>query len=195
MGTKYSDFLDGLLMTNWFSATRPTRRYRRIFYKDSVWTRTGRGRSNKDGRPVERPGSHRVSTPCLINWNTNVTLGSLMGLTGAGKSSVSETIMEVSFTYDCLQFIGMATGYEDGIGHQLQSYTHDVNLIKFKCHERNNVNLVFVDTPALDHTHKSYSDVLEIIAQWLKKLWVTSSDRRGSALTVDLLIAESAKSF
>lgn len=78
----------------------------------------------------------------------------LMGLTGAGKSS----------------FIGMATGYEDGIGHQLQSYTHDVNLIKFKCHERNNVNLVFVDTPALDHTHKSYSDVLEIIAQWLKKL-------------------------
>jgi hypothetical protein len=82
----------------------------------------------------------------------------------------------VSFADNTLQFIGAATGYEDGIGHQLQSCTHDVNLIKFKCHEKNNVNLVFVDTPALDHTHKSYSDVLQIIAQWLKKLWVTLSD-------------------
>lgn len=97
-----------------------------------------------------------------------------MGMTGAGKSSVSgltcRRIFELFSAYDRLQFIRAATGYEGGVGHQLQSCTNDVNLIKFKCNERNKVNIVFVDTPALDHTNKSYPDVLDVIARCLKKL-------------------------
>jgi len=70
---------------------------------------------------------------------------SLMGLSGSGKSS----------------FINAATGYDDGIiGHSLESCTLDVKLIKFRSPERNNINFVFVDTPAFDFNTKTDREVL-----------------------------------
>jgi len=72
----------------------------------------------------------------------------VMGPTGAGKSS----------------FIGMATGGDIGVGHELESYTTEIQIIRFQFVD---INVVFVDTPGFDDTHKSDVEILTMIADWL----------------------------
>ncbi|KAF4582667.1 hypothetical protein EYR40_002590 [Pleurotus pulmonarius] len=79
----------------------------------------------------------------------------IMGPTGAGKSS----------------FINMATGNATGVGHDLESCTNSIDILKFQCIERSMQDIIFVDTPGFDDTHKSDVEILEMIAGWLKQTY------------------------
>ncbi|KAF9489918.1 hypothetical protein BDN71DRAFT_1525719 [Pleurotus eryngii] len=79
----------------------------------------------------------------------------IMGPTGAGKSS----------------FINMATGNVTGVGHDLESCTNSIDILKFQCIERSMQDIIFVDTPGFDDTHKSDVEILEMIAGWLKQTY------------------------
>ena len=67
----------------------------------------------------------------------------------------------------------MATGYDDGIiGHGLEPRTLDIKLIKFRSPERNNVDFVFVDTPAFNFNAKTDREILRSDANRLNTLFV-----------------------
>jgi hypothetical protein len=68
----------------------------------------------------------------------------------------------------------MATGIDQGVGHDLQSCTTEISIVKFQCLERSDLDVVFVDTPGFDDTNKTDVQILEMIADWLNKTWVTS---------------------
>ncbi|KAF1834618.1 hypothetical protein BDW02DRAFT_497877 [Decorospora gaudefroyi] len=75
----------------------------------------------------------------------------VMGVTGAGKST----------------FIQWASGDSDvEIGHDLKSCTSDITGYAFHF---NGYNINLVDTPGFNDTHKSETEVLQDIAQWLKE--------------------------
>ncbi|KAJ8689314.1 hypothetical protein PTI98_013347 [Pleurotus ostreatus] len=76
----------------------------------------------------------------------------VMGPTGAGKSS----------------FINTATGNKTGVGHELESYTSSIQIIKFRSLEISMQDIIFVDTPGFDDTHKSDIEILTMVADWLK---------------------------
>jgi predicted GTPase len=61
----------------------------------------------------------------------------------------------------------MATGITEGIrvGHRLESCTTEVQSVKLL---HLDMNVVLVDTPGFDDTHKSDVDILKMIADWLK---------------------------
>jgi len=63
------------------------------------------------------------------------------------------------------QFISVATGIDAGVGHDLQSCTSEISMIKmsFPGH-----NIIFVDTPGFDDTNRSDSDILKMISNWLE---------------------------
>ncbi|KAF4582668.1 hypothetical protein EYR40_002591 [Pleurotus pulmonarius] len=79
----------------------------------------------------------------------------VMGPTGAGKSS----------------FINMATGNKTGVGHELESYTSSIQIIKFRSLEISMHDIIFVDTPGFDDTHKSDIEILTMVADWLKSTY------------------------
>lgn len=76
------------------------------------------------------------------------------------------------------QFIHQATGADTGIGHDLESCTSEIGMIKmpFLGH-----NIVFVDTPGFDDTKKSDSDILKMISDWLEKTYVILERARDTA--------------
>ncbi|KAL6302092.1 P-loop containing nucleoside triphosphate hydrolase protein [Sparassis latifolia] len=78
-----------------------------------------------------------------------------MGPTGSGKSS----------------FINMVTGRKDGVGHALESFTTEIGMVKYHIPERSSLDVVFVDTPGFDDTYKSDLEILQMIADWLKKTY------------------------
>jgi hypothetical protein len=63
----------------------------------------------------------------------------------------------------------MATGDDKGVGHDLESCTTDIGIVKFHCPERSDLDVLFVDTPGFDDTNKSDVEILNLIADWLKK--------------------------
>ncbi len=63
----------------------------------------------------------------------------------------------------------MATGNATGVGHDLESCTNSIDILKFQCIERSMQVIIFVDTPGFDDTHKSDVEILEMIAGWLKQ--------------------------
>ncbi|TDL17136.1 hypothetical protein BD410DRAFT_730453 [Rickenella mellea] len=75
-----------------------------------------------------------------------------MGPTGTGKSS----------------FINSATGNSVKVGHDLESCTTEIGIIKCQFPERCGLDVVFVDTPGFDDTNKSDLEILEMVANWLK---------------------------
>ncbi|KAF8811582.1 hypothetical protein BYT27DRAFT_6442621 [Phlegmacium glaucopus] len=75
-----------------------------------------------------------------------------MGPTGSGKST----------------FIKFATGFDTGVGHDLESCTSEINIVKLSVPELADGDVVFVDTPGFDDTHKSDADILKMVADWLK---------------------------
>jgi hypothetical protein len=67
------------------------------------------------------------------------------------------------------KFISVAAGVEAGVGHDLESYTSEIGIIKMSflgC------NIVFVDTPGFDDTKRSDSDTLKMISDWLMTTYV-----------------------
>jgi energy-coupling factor transporter ATP-binding protein EcfA2 len=73
----------------------------------------------------------------------------VMGPTGSGKST----------------FINVATGVDAGVGHELESCTSEIGIIKMVFPGS---NIVFVDTPGFDDTKRSDSDILKMISDWLE---------------------------
>jgi len=90
-----------------------------------------------------------------------------MGPTGSGKSSVSSIEVYHAIVGLHAQFIATATGVDIQIGHELQSLTADINIVKFECLE-SDLDIVFVDTPGFDDTNKTDLEILEMLANWLK---------------------------
>jgi flagellar biosynthesis GTPase FlhF len=91
-----------------------------------------------------------------------------MGPTGSGKSSVSSIDVYRVTASSHVQFIATATGAEVRIGHDLQSFTTDISIVKFQSLERTDFEIVFVDTPGFDDTHKTDIEILKMLAEWLK---------------------------
>ncbi|KAI5995164.1 P-loop containing nucleoside triphosphate hydrolase protein [Pisolithus albus] len=76
-----------------------------------------------------------------------------MGPTGAGKSS----------------FVARATNSGDeGVGHALVSHTSEIKAAKCIIEKS---NVVLVDTPSFNDTHKSDLQTLESISDWLNKTY------------------------
>lgn len=90
----------------------------------------------------------------------------LMGATGTGKSTFVQTVAGDRFQ-------------TEEIGHQLRSATSDVQALRitFKCGD--NRNLVLVDTPGFDDTHKTDFQILEAIVRWLNNARTKNSGRYG----------------
>ncbi|KAJ3559609.1 hypothetical protein NP233_g11224 [Leucocoprinus birnbaumii] len=82
----------------------------------------------------------------------------IMGPTGAGKSTFIQTIAQLQ-------------GYEynSDAGPQLTSGTKVVHAIRFHFNGGQNQNLVLVDTPGFDDTHRDDFQVLQIIVKWLQR--------------------------
>ncbi|KAF8811580.1 hypothetical protein BYT27DRAFT_7252672 [Phlegmacium glaucopus] len=79
----------------------------------------------------------------------------VMGPTGSGKST----------------FINVITGFETGVGHNLESCTSEVSNVRLSMPELAYGDLVFVDTPGFDDTQKSDVDILKMVADWLKSTY------------------------
>lgn len=58
------------------------------------------------------------------------------------------------------------------MGHNLESCTSEVGIIRLSLPELSVNDLVFVDTPGFDDTHKSDVDILKMVADWLKTTFV-----------------------
>ena len=97
-----------------------------------------------------------------------------MGPTGSGKSTVRPShVAKCYFTLTPRQqFINTITGFETGIGHTLESCTNKIGAIRLSIPELADGDLVFVDTPGFDDTHKSDVVILKMVAEWLKSTYV-----------------------
>jgi len=62
------------------------------------------------------------------------------------------------------KFINVATGVDAGVGHDLESCTSEIGIVKMTYPD---FNIVLVDTPGLDNTKITDSDILKIISDWL----------------------------
>ena len=76
------------------------------------------------------------------------------------------------------QFIHEATGVDTGIGHDLESCTSEIGMIKMSFP---GYNIVFVDTPGFDDTKRPDSDILKMISDWLEKTYVILERTRDTA--------------
>ncbi|KIK14127.1 hypothetical protein PISMIDRAFT_17525 [Pisolithus microcarpus 441] len=89
----------------------------------------------------------------LDDLTTEDIIIAIMGPTGAGKSS----------------FVAKATNSGDeGVGHALVSHTSEIKATKCTIGRS---NVVLVDTPGFDDTHKSDLQILESISDWLNKTY------------------------
>ena len=89
-----------------------------------------------------------------------------------------------------VQFINSATGGSVRVGHELESCTTEIGIVKCQFPEKTGLDVVFVDTPGFDDTNKSDLEILEMVAEWLKKTWV-DSDFLGRQSPVKHLTASS----
>jgi GTPase Era involved in 16S rRNA processing len=71
------------------------------------------------------------------------------------------------------------TGVDAGVGHDLESCTSEIGIIKMTFP---GYNIVFVDTPGFDDTKRSDSDILKMISDWLE---ITYVDRKRTQDAAD----------
>ena len=90
-----------------------------------------------------------------------------MGATGSGKTSVSTGCLVVMTrnSFNCLQFINLASGSNLRVGMDLASCTAEVQVAdKFTLDGR---SVTLIDTPGFDDTSRSDTDILRTIAAFL----------------------------
>jgi len=80
----------------------------------------------------------------------------LMGPTGSGKSNVIDTL---------------AGQPGRRSGSSLESYTTEVRAVRLYNHPVHCDRLVLVDTPGFDDTNKSDLEILQMVSDWLKKVY------------------------
>ena len=101
-----------------------------------------------------------------------------MGPSGSGKSTVRTTsrnsLVPLSpNTYRLIKFINtIAKNSNIAVGHGLESCTSDISTVRLSFPEWIDSDIVFVDTPGFDHTNKTETDVLKMVADWLKITYV-----------------------
>ena len=90
-----------------------------------------------------------------------------MGATGSGKTSVSSAYLVITTrnSFECLQFINLASGSTLRVGMGLESCTTEVKLSNEFILDGRAVALI--DTPGFDDTSKSDTEILEMIAAFL----------------------------
>ena len=98
-------------------------------------------------------------------------VSSIMGPTGAGKSTVRAPFFERAFLYtDYSQFINHATSQSDSvIGHGLSSQTSEIRMVRCT-HPIDKGPVVLVDTPGFDDTYRPDIEILTEIGTWLTKV-------------------------
>jgi hypothetical protein len=69
------------------------------------------------------------------------------------------------------------------VGHTLESCTSEIKIVKLSVPELADGDVVFVDTPGFDDTHKSDSDILKMVADWLKSTYVSLISIGSTVLT------------
>ena len=67
-----------------------------------------------------------------------------------------------------MQFISKLTNDEESVGHELVSCTSEVTAVRLNS-SPGSANIVMVDTPGFDDTHKTDVEILELISEWLNK--------------------------
>ena len=76
-------------------------------------------------------------------------------------------------TYRLIKFINtIAKNSNIAVGHGLESCTSDISTVRLSFPEWIDSDIVFVDTPGFDHTNKTETDVLKMVADWLKTTYV-----------------------
>ena len=95
-----------------------------------------------------------------------------MGPAGSGKSTVSleHLLFKSSYVCSCrAKFINIAT-QQDGhtVGHGLESAPSTIRAVRVK-HPITGEPVIFIDTPGLDDTKKPDTEILSMIASWLKE--------------------------
>lgn len=101
-----------------------------------------------------------------------------MGPTGSGKSSVSHPLWFTEPDWIVMKFISMVADTDQGVGHDLMSYTNEIKAVRVRVPDED-IDIVLVDTPGFDDTYKSDYEILQMISEWIKQVWV--SDRQLSA--------------
>jgi len=80
----------------------------------------------------------------------------LMGPTGSGKSNIIDTLAGQ---------LGRRSG------SRLESCTTEVRAVRLYNHPVHGDKLVLVDTPGFDDTNKSDLEILQMVSDWLKKIY------------------------
>ena len=136
----------------------------------------GHSEAGQDRRVVARRYNHCVSRFLMLTiFYLLIPVFRVMGPTGSGKSTVrlSRYLSQNSTGLYQSQFISLATGFDTGVGHTLESCTSEIKIVKLSVPELSDSDVVFVDTPGFDDTHKSDSDILKMVADWLKSTCVS----------------------
>ena len=76
------------------------------------------------------------------------------------------------------------------MGHTLESCTSEIKIVKLSVPELADGDVVFVDTPGFDDTHKSDADILKMVADWLKTTYDSKISFGSSVLTSPSQIRE-----
>lgn len=100
-----------------------------------------------------------------------IRISSVMGPTGAGKSTVRSSPIPKARFFNLLlpsQFIKTATGADVHVGDNLTSDTQVVRAIKCRDPFQGR-DFLLLDTPGFDDTYKSDGEILAEIARWLSK--------------------------
>ena len=86
------------------------------------------------------------------------------------------------------QFIHEATGVDTGIGHDLESCTSEIGIIKMSFPD---YSIVFVDTPGFEDSKNSDSDILKMISDWLEIAYVVFGCTKDAAnISIDVGLGE-----
>ncbi|KAJ3556623.1 hypothetical protein NP233_g11937 [Leucocoprinus birnbaumii] len=120
--------------------------------KDTGWIESGLYRRNfKDIDAIEP-----VTGPKELTKNDLVIV--VMGPTGAGKSSLIQTVTKGPKGYDAGE-----------VGHTLHSTTSRVSGVRIKFLS-DHFSVVLVDTPGFDDTNRSDLEILNTIANWFQMI-------------------------
>jgi predicted GTPase len=66
------------------------------------------------------------------------------------------------------KFISSVADADIGVGHSLVSCTSEVNVVRVRVPDED-LEIVLVDTPGFDDTHKSDYEILKLIKDWLEQ--------------------------